>query len=192
MSEKTAERDRFNWRLMLYAVLGTFVVFVSVAIWTSEGIFYLLVVAPIISLFLLIFAKLKKRRQRVSILSMLVVYWAVSAVLVANYSAIRETSRWLVWSRDYKAEVLTQKGSADGQFKHIEWDGWGFPGAGDTTVYLVFDPEDLLAAAARSDQHGTFSGIPCKVDHVRRLESHWYSVRLYTDEYWDRRNPLAC
>ena len=74
MGEITAEGDRFDWRLPLYAVLGTFVVFILVAIWTSEGIFYVIVVAPIISLLLLIYVKLKKHRQRLSIISMLVVY----------------------------------------------------------------------------------------------------------------------
>lgn len=191
MGEKTAEGDRFNWRLPLYGVLGTLVVFISVAIWTSEGIFYLLV-APFISLFLLIYAKLKKRRRRLSILSMLVVYWAVSAALVPNYSAIRETARWLVWSHDYKAEVLGQPASSNGELKHIEWDGWGFPGAGDTTVYLVFDPTDTLSAAARGHRPGKFNGIPCEVPLVHRLESHWYAVLFYTDEWWGRRNRLDC
>jgi energy-coupling factor transporter transmembrane protein EcfT len=191
MIETVVAGDRFNWRLPLYAVLGTFIVFIPVAIWTSEGIFYLLVVAPIISLLLLIYAMLKKRRQRQSILSMLVVYWAVSAALVPNYSAIRETSRWLGWSHDYKDEVLAQPASGNGELKHVEWDGWGFPGAGDTTVYLVFDPTDSLAAA-KSHRPGKFNGIPCEVPLVRRLESHWYSVLFYTDEWWGRRNRLDC
>lgn len=185
MGEKTAEGDRFNWWLPLYAALGTFVVFILVATWTSEGILYLLVV-PIISLFLLIYAKLKKRSQRLSILSMLVVYWAVSAALVPNYSAIRETSRWLFWSHDYKADVLAQPASSNGDLKHIDWDGWGFPGAGDTTVYLVFDPSDSLAAAAKSHQPGKFNGLPCKVFLVSRLESRWYAVLFYTDERWGK------
>jgi hypothetical protein len=33
-------------------------------------------------------------------------------------------------------------------------------------------------------QPGKFDGIPCEVRLVRRLESHWYDVLFYTDEYW--------
>jgi hypothetical protein len=98
----------------------------------------------------------------------------------------------LIWSRDYKAEVLAQKDSARGELKHVEWDGSGFPGAGDTTVYLVFDPTDALSAAAKSHRPGKFNGIPCEVSLVHRLESHWYAVRFYTDEWWGRRNALDC
>jgi hypothetical protein len=140
-----------RWRLPLYAVLGTFIVFIPIAVGQSSDIslfLYILVAIPIISLFLLIYAVLKKGRRRLSILSLLVVYWAVSVALVANYSAIRDTSRWLVWSHDYKVEILAQPASANGELKHVEWDGWGFPGAGDTTVHLVFDPTDTLSAAA--------------------------------------------
>lgn len=196
MGEKTAEGNRFNWRLALSAVVGTFVVFIPVAIWTSEGIFYLLVAAPITSLLLGTFSLKaaidKKPRRCFSILSMLVIYWAISAALVTNYSAIRGISRWLIWSHDYKVEVLAQPAPANGELKHIEWDGWGFPGAGDTTVYLVFDPTDSLSEAARSHRPGRFNGIPCEVPLVRRLESHWYTVLFYTDEWWGRHNRLDC
>jgi energy-coupling factor transporter transmembrane protein EcfT len=192
MVEKTAEEDRFSWRLPPYAALGALIVFVPVAIWTSEAIFYILVVAPIISLLLGIFllkaAIAKKPRRCLSMLSMLAIYWVISAALLVNYSAVRSAARWFLWSHRYKAEVLAQPDSANGEFKHIEWDGWGFPGAGDTWVYLVFDPTDSLAAAAKNPQPGKFSGIPCRVPLVSRLESRWYAVVFYTDEYWGKRN----
>jgi hypothetical protein len=192
MVETMAEGDRFNWRLPLYAALGALIVFVPVATWTSEAIFYILVVAPIISLLLGIFllkaAIAKKPRRCLSMASMLAIYWVISAALVVNYSAIRSAARWFVWSQRYKASVLAQPDSANGEWKHIEWDGWGFPGAGDTTVFLVFDPTDSLAAAAKSHQAGKFNGIPCKVPLVSRLESRWYAVVFYTDEYWGKRN----
>ena len=63
--------------------------------------------------------------------------------------------------------------------------GWGFPGAGDTTVYLVFDPNNSLAAAAHSHAPGKYNGLPCEVFKVRRLEIHWYTVQFYTDTAWD-------
>lgn len=99
---------------------------------------------------------------------------------------VRTTARWLLWSGDYKSTVLVQPAAMNGELKHIEWDGWGFPGAGDTTVYLVFDPRDALASAARDHQPGRFIGIPCEVPDVRRLESHWYTVLFYTDQSWEQ------
>jgi hypothetical protein len=189
MVEKTGEGDRFNWRLPLYAALGALIIFVPVAIWTSEAFFYVLVVAPIISLllgvFLLVTAIAKRPHRCLSILSMLAIYWVVSAALLVNYSAIRSAGRWFLWSHRYKINVLAQQASANGELKHIEWDGWGWAGQ-DTTVFLVFDPTDSLSAAAMSHQPGKFNGIPCEVPPVRRLESHWYTVRFYTDEYWGR------
>src|SRR6266851_3684063 len=186
MVEKTAEEDRFNWRLPFYAAVGTLIVFISLVISSADlgEILYLFVAAPIVSLVLLILAILKKGRQLLSVLSMLVVYWAVSWALLKHSFEVRTAGRWVLWSKGYKAEVLAQPGSANGELKHVEWDGWGFPGAGDTVVYLVFDPNDSLAEAAKSHSPGKFSGIPCEVPRVRRLESHWYSVMFYTDTDW--------
>jgi hypothetical protein len=62
-------------------------------------------------------------------------------------------------------------------------DGWGFAGS-DTVVYVVFDPTNSLAGAAKSRAPGKFKGIPCEVSRVRRLESQWYSVVFYTDTDW--------
>jgi hypothetical protein len=45
-------------------------------------------------------------------------------------------------------------------------------GGQDTTVYLVFDPTDLLSQAASSHQPEKDSGIPCEVFLVRQLESN--------------------
>ncbi len=188
MVEKAAEEDRFIWWLPLYAVLGTFVVFFAVAIGLPPDmglILYIVAVGPIISIALLRIAIRKKRRRRLSILSMLAVYCAISAALVGNFFAVRTAARWFVWSHDYKAKVLAQPASANGELRHVEWDGWGWAGQ-DTTVFLVFDPADSLSAAAMSHQPGKFNGIPCEVPLVRRLESHWYTVRFYTDEYWGR------
>jgi len=89
--------------------------------------------------------------------------------------------------------VGCQKSSdaAVGELKHIEWDGWGWGGQ-DTTVYLVYDPADSLAAAAKGQKPGKFNGIPCEVLRVRRLESYWYTVQFYTNEFWGRSNALNC
>jgi hypothetical protein len=113
-------------------------------------------------------------------------YWVLSFALLKNHYLIRNVARWSVSSRRYKAEVFAQPDSGNEGFKHIEWDGWGFAGAGDTTVYLVFDPTNSLLAAAKTHRPGKFDGIPCKVAGVTRLESRWYAVLFYTDERWGR------
>jgi hypothetical protein len=116
----------------------------------------------------------------------------ITAAVAWQFYSIRSATKWFMWSQRYKREVLAQSGETAGELKHIEWDGWGFPGAGDTTVYLVYDPTDSLSAPAKSHQPGKFVGIPCTVPLVSRLESEWYAVRFYTDEWWGRRNALDC
>jgi hypothetical protein len=122
MVEKTAEEDRFNWRLPFYAAVGASIVFLPLVISSADlgEILYLFVAAPIVSSVLLILAIRKKGRQRLSVLSMLVVYWGVSAALIGNHSAVRDAARWFLWSKGYKAEVLAHRGSASGELKHIE------------------------------------------------------------------------
>jgi hypothetical protein len=190
MADKVAEENRFNWQLPIYAAVGTLIVFLPLVISSAVlgTILHLFVAVPILSLVLVILAIFKKGRQRLSVLSMLVVFWVVSAALLANSSAVRDDARWLLWSRGYKSEVLAQPDPASGELKHVEWDGWGFAGAGDTVVYLVFDPNNSLAAGAKRHLAGKFSGIPCEVPRVRRLESHWYSVMFYTDTNWGHCN----
>ncbi len=74
----------------------------------------------------------------------------------------------------------------------MEWEATGFAGVAYNTDYLVFDPTDSLAIAAKMRSAGKFSGIPCEVLGVLRLENHWYSVVFYTDEAWGQRNTLDC
>jgi hypothetical protein len=72
-----------------------------------------------------------------------------------------------------------------------EWNGWEFPGAGDTVERPVFDPNDSPSTAARRHSHGKFDGIPCEVPLVRHLESHYYLVLFYTDTDWTHCNWAA-
>jgi len=109
----------------------------------------------------------------------------VSWALIKNYAEVRSDARWFLWSKRYKAELLKQQNSTNGELRHVEWDGWGWAGM-DTTVYLVFDPNNSLADAAKSHSPGKFNGIPCEVPLVHRLESNWYSVRFYTSSGWDQ------
>jgi hypothetical protein len=118
-------------------------------------------------------------------------FLVIAAAVAWNFYSIRTATKWFMWSQRYKSEVLAQPGRTAGELKHIEWDGWGWAGQ-DTTVYLVFDSTDSLSVAAANRAPGKFNGIPCEVAQVRQLESHWYTVRFYTDEFWGRRNALDC
>jgi hypothetical protein len=184
MSEKPTEAKRFNWRLPAYAAVSTLIFFLPFVLSSADfgAFFYVVVAAPFISLVLIVAAVVKKGR-RWSVLSMLATYWAVSAILVLNYSAVRDTARWLLWSKEYKAETLRQADSGSGEFKHTDWDSWGFAGE-NTVVYLVFDPNDSLGALPKQRPPGKIAGVSCEVSRIHRLESHWYAVTFYTDTSW--------
>jgi hypothetical protein len=163
---------------------------------TDTALFlYLFVIGPLLvvsTIVLLVFAALGKLRQNRRALAVaLCAVWIIAAcafTMSLHYPlAVRTPARWLLWSHNYKSAVLEQQASANGDFKHVEWDGWGW-GSIDTTVYLVFDPTDSLLSAASAHQPVKFKGLPCKVDEVNRLESQWYTVRFYTDTNWDHRD----
>lgn len=120
-----------------------------------------------------------------ALLGGLLVVLISTSLAVWNYSPARMAVRWMLWSREYKSEVLARPSVPDGELKHIEWDGWGWAGQ-DTTVYLVYDPTISLATAASNRQSGKFVGIPCEVANVSRLEGQWYTVTFYTDTEWGR------
>jgi hypothetical protein len=186
----------FNWPAQLYAVLAGLVLFVVIETCQADLalLIYLFVVAILLlsCLVLLISVAISKNRRRY--LQQLLTLTIILAISIAGFVfdhmnpiAIRSAARWLIWSRDYKAQVLKQTQPANGELKHIEWDGWGMF-AQNTSVFLVFDPTDSLSGAAKSHQKGKFDGIPCEVPLVRRLESHWYSVVFYTSQGWDECN----
>jgi hypothetical protein len=87
---------------------------------------------------------------------------------------------------------MAQPAPTDGELRHMEWEATGFAGVANNTIYLVFDPTDSLAVAAKNHSPGKFSGIPCEVVRILRLENHWYSVAFYTDEEWGQTNSLNC
>lgn len=128
--------------------------------------------------------KMAHRSTRLLALSVFVV---IASILVWNFSEVKTEARWLLLSRRYKSEVFAQPTPTAGEFKHIEWDGWGWAGQ-DTTAYLVFDPTDSLSLAASTHHSGKFAGIPCEIPKVSRLERQWYVVTFYTNEDWGRCN----
>ncbi|HYB90730.1 MAG TPA: hypothetical protein VEC38_06780 [Candidatus Binataceae bacterium] len=189
--EEAAGQKRFRWRrLLLYVVAGNLILFAPAAflepdLWLLAYLAAVLIISLIWIGLLVKNAIARRTRRWVPTLSMLLLGWTISAVLVTNQSGIRNVVRWVVFSKYYKARVLAEAVPTEGELKHTEWDGWGWAGQ-DTTVYVVFDPSDSLSAAADKGQSGRFSGIPCEVSVVRRLERHWYAVELYTDELWSR------
>lgn len=177
--------------------MGATVVFVSLMAYSAYATFlYLLFLAPAIfltCLVQLVVAAIRRRpRQCLSMSLALVAFLGASWFLFKSESTIRPSIRWLLWSRRFKAEVLAQPAPANGKLRHMEWEATGFAGVANRTSYLVFDPADSLAAAAKSHSPGNFTGMPCEVFSVLRLESHWYSVLFYTDEAWGQRNQLNC
>jgi len=139
--------------------------------------------AVVIGIILLLVATRRMKRHRLAVFFMLLIFFVLSWVLFKHSDDVRTNGRWLVYAKSYKAQVLNQSGGSAGELKHVEWDGWGFAGA-ETVVYLVFDPKDALAIAAKSESPGTYKGLPCPVYRVHRLERYWYTAFFYTDTDW--------
>ena len=185
-----------DWRLPVSGAAGAAFMFLSLILYSAYGaVLHVILVAPfvcLLALTLAVVAAIRKRYRRcLSMLLALVAFLLVSAALFKDKDALRASLRWTVESRRFKAEVLAQPAPSNGQLRHVEWEATGFMGI-DQAVYLVFDPADSLALAAKSHSSGRFRGIPCEVPAVRRLERHWYSVEFYTDEEWGIRNALDC
>lgn len=186
---------------LLYTALAALVLFVAIDGCTVNTSLFLhvFVIGPILFVSTVFFAiraaiSIENRRRCLRQLSTLAIFWAtLTAFFLFDYrnpSAIRGAARWLIWSRDYKAQVLAKPAPPNGELRHIDWDSWG-GFAQDTTVLLVFDPTDSLSVPARSGQSGKFNGIPCEVAIVHRMESHWYTIEFvgYVDESsWDSCN----
>jgi hypothetical protein len=186
---------RFTWRARLFTALSGLVLFVGVEICPADValLLYIFFIAVLLlsSGVLLVGAAIGKNRPRYLQQLLTLTVFLVVAVGVFIFGqmypfAIRSEARWLAGSQDYKALVLAQPSPPNNELKHIEWDGSGFAGVANVTVYLAFDPADILSTAAKSHEPGKFNGIPCEVLMVRRLESHWYAVLFYTDQTWDQ------
>jgi len=184
---------RFNWRARLSTALAGLVLFVGIEICPADValLLYIFIVAIqlLSSSVLLVCAAIGKNRRRylqqLSTLTIVLVVAVGVFIFGRMYPfAIRSEARWLAGPQHYKALVLAQPSPPNNELKHIEWDGSGFAGVANNTVYLAFDPADTLSTAAKSHRAGIFNGIPCEVLTVRRLESHWYAVLFYTDQTW--------
>ena len=191
MNGERAERELFNWRLPFCVVAGASLVLLSLFLYSPDGdLLYILLIAPIfcvVCLVLLVTSAIRKKpRRSLETLLTLMIFLLLSAALLKNEAAVRPWLRWFLLSHHFKAQVLAQPTPINEELKHVEWDGWGGAPVGDWTAYVVFDPTDSLSAPAKSNSSGKLKGIPCSVDVVHRLESHWYSVTLSMNEWWDR------
>lgn len=176
---------------------GFLVLSITLIVWSPYAVFPLLfIVIPTVCLALLIVILIAsvRKRKRLQLSAAI----AFAAVIVISFAVlrlsdpIRESLRWFLWSNSFKAQLKASSDSKPGQLKHMEWEATGFGGVANNTIYLVFDPTDVLAPAAQNGSPGKFTGLPCEVLKVRRLERQWYSVRFYTDEAWGERNQLDC
>jgi hypothetical protein len=117
----------------------------------------------------------KAGRRRVAIFFALAACVFVQTLVITHYMLVRDQVRWVLLSGAYQAGVLAQPAAANPDFRHVEWDGWGFAGS-DTTEFLVFDPTDSLAEEVGAQPPVTARGLPCDVVRIRRLDSQWYAV----------------
>jgi hypothetical protein len=200
MIEETAEPGRRKWWLPRCVAIFEIVIFIPIAISHPDTAFFLgiFLILPILSvgsavLIVLFFRSAfgSGRFRPLPLLTTLAILWLIPAGLVLSERthpfALHETARWLGRSKEYKDKVLAQPASND-ELRHIEWDGSGFAGIANQTVYLVFDPSDSLSAGGEGRGRNQFNGIPCEVRSVQRLESHWYSIVFYTDQDWSHCN----
>ena len=163
-------------------------------VFTSDigTLLYLIGIAILSTLLLGIAIALRRgRQQRLTSVAAFGVFLFVTVGVLISQRQIRPHLLWLVWSNRYKSEVLANSAAANGEFKHVEWDGdgWGSGATGDWMGYVVFNPSDSLSAATMTNVPTQYEGIPCKVILVRRLETQWYSVVLDMNQFWDKMHP---
>ncbi len=178
---------RFDWwfPICVLTCVGAALFPLTISSSDFSALLYVFATVPIVSFALLYSAKKSKDRQRYAAFLLFALFLVFTAVMFTHFSNTRATIRWFFRGREIQDEVLSQAIPADGRFRHVEWEGWGFAGAGDTVVYLVSDPNDSLISAARSGLPGKFVGLPCEVVRVHRLEQGWYTALFYTDTDWD-------
>jgi len=167
----------------------------AIAFTSDVGTLLCLVGVSILVVFVLVLGIALRRTRQQCIRSVVAfaVFLIVTSTLVISQYQVRPHLLWFAFSNRYKHEVLADPSPANGELKHVEWDGdgWGSGPTGDWMGYVVFDPSDSLSEATKNNVPTEYRGIPCKVLLVRRLEKHWYSVVLDMNQFWDKMHP-AC
>ena len=125
--------------------------------------------------------------RRLLTFSLVLLFFGIAMYVAASFNeTFKSRIRWLLFSHSYQHKLSALPALNAGDFRHIEWDGWGFPGAGNTVVYLVYDPSNSLQVAAASQRPGKYRGLPCEVYSVNKLQSSYYAVQFYTDTDWQQ------
>jgi len=177
-----------KWGLCLCGVVGIIIIDLLLMIYSAYAFFlFLFLVLSAICILCVIWlsvAFLRKRRSH----SMQLCGTAFASVALSFFmflpsaeNVIRPALRWLIWSKQFKAELFAQPVPRKGELRHMEWEATGWAGVANVTVCIAFDPSDALSNAILP---GKVDGIPCTVLRAFRLEPHWYSVWFYTDETW--------
>lgn len=177
-----------NWGLCLSGVAGIIIVDLLLMVYSAYSfLLFLFFVVPAICtpcvLWLLVAFFRKRRSQSLQLFGTTFAAVALSFVLFHGENVIRPALRWLIWSRQFKAELLAQPAPGNGELRHMVWEETGFAGVANNTVYIAFDPADALSNATLP---GKVGGIPCTVVQAVRLEPHCYSVWFYSDETWSQ------
>jgi hypothetical protein len=180
-----------GWRIIIIGTLAAALLLFALFLFSGDPALYILffvtpgvVLLAAVLLLLLIFRK--TRTCSAELLLTTFVFVGVMIVGLRFEKTLRPAMRWAFFSQKFKREVLGQPGDGSGEFKHVEWDGWGGAPVGDWTSYVVFDPADSIAADTGHQHLGRITGIPCDVLRIQRLESHWYQVTLEVDEWWEQ------
>jgi hypothetical protein len=173
-----------DWRLLVAAALGAFATLPLAALDDNNtaGVLALamsLVICPI----LLVVAATRRGVRALSTFAVLLVYALFKYLTWQVEYDLHMEAKWLEHGQRYRSELASRERPPPGEFRHINWDGWGFVGI-STEAFLVYDPDDTLAAAAATGAPGRYAGIPCAVQRVRRLEPHYYTALFYTDSEW--------
>jgi hypothetical protein len=135
-----AAKNRFNWWLPFCGAAGALLLFVPVMVYGNDisEMLYIFIAAPVVSFVLLliatVFANRKRKFRALAVMSMVAVYAAASWSLFVYSPQLRWNTRWILWWREYKAKVIAQPATTNGDLKHVEFDSWGGFGAGDTVA----------------------------------------------------------
>jgi len=188
MFSQMSRSKRTDWLVPLgTTVLATVFAYLCIAVVDVDlGVLLLLFgVVPCLLHSLFLFAFTGRGWIRFEIALLLVVASTGAWLVSTNFHEARIIARWSIYSSAYQERTIAAANDSRGYLQHTEWDGWGFPGAGNTVEYLVFDPGNSLAASANTADVGKMDGIPCPIAETTLVENQWYVVLLYTGTDWD-------
>ena len=164
----TIAKGRINWALPVRAAVGLLIVSSVLIVYTPYAEFPLtFVVMPLVCITLIVLllvagVRNRKRLQASAALALVAVI-AISFTALKLQEPIRESLRWLLWSNRFKTELLLAPSPRRGELRHIEWQATGFAGVANDTIYLVYDPTDALASAARVGSPGRTIAFPALI-----------------------------